>query len=53
LLPDRDILDAAAWLRDLVMAHGNTSVAIARSSRKAKREERDPERQRQLTALAL
>jgi CRISPR/Cas system-associated endonuclease Cas1 len=23
LLPDRDILDAAAWLRDLVMAHGD------------------------------
>jgi hypothetical protein len=37
LLPDQDILDAATWLRDLVMTRGNTSAPIARSSRKAAR----------------
>ena len=35
LLPDRDILGAATWLRQLVMARGIASAAVARSSRKA------------------
>jgi CRISPR-associated protein Cas1 len=52
LLPDRDILGAATWLRDLVMAHGNTSTAIARSSHKAGHGKRGPDRQRQPSALA-
>jgi CRISPR/Cas system-associated endonuclease Cas1 len=52
LLPDRDILDAATWLRDLVMARGNTSAAIVRSSREAGHGKRGPDRQRQPTALA-
>jgi hypothetical protein len=39
LLPDRDILDAATWLRDLVMRHGaarradrNATLAVCRPS---------------------
>lgn len=52
LLPDRDILDAAAWMQELIMTHGNTSAAIARSSRKAGRGERNSDRQRRPTELA-
>ena len=52
LLPDQDIVDAATWLRDLVMAHGNTSAAIARSSPQGRTGKRAPDRQRQPTALA-
>jgi CRISPR associated protein Cas1 len=37
VLPDRAILDAATWLRDLVMARGSAATAVGRSFRKAGR----------------
>ena len=41
LLPDREILDAAAWLRGLVVHHGEAPTAINRSSHKAEHGKRD------------